>query len=58
MDPKLFQLTLEQQFEMRRLQHDMQGMDREQAIDMLLQVAELLMLRDNQIRDLMKQVDL
>ncbi|NJN86060.1 MAG: photosystem I reaction center subunit XII [Leptolyngbyaceae cyanobacterium SL_7_1] len=58
MNSSSFELTLEQQFEMRRLQEDMEGMNREQAIELLLQVAELLMLRDNVIRDLMRQVDL
>jgi hypothetical protein len=58
MNSSSFELSLEQQFEMRRLQEDMEGMNREQAIELLLQVAELLMLRDNVIRDLMRQVDL
>lgn len=55
MDPTSFELSMEQQFEMRRLQTDLQEIDRDQAITMLLQVAELLMVRDNLIRDLVKK---
>lgn len=55
MEPSTFNLSVEQQFEMRRLQQELEGVDREQAIHLLLQVAELLMLRDNIIRDLTKQ---
>lgn len=55
MDPTSFDLTLEQQFEMRRMQNEVQNMSREQALDMLMQASRLLMLKDNIIRNLMKQ---
>lgn len=55
MEPKSFDLTLEQQFEMRRMQNEIQNMSREQAIDLLLQASRLLMLKDNVIRNLIKQ---
>ena len=55
MDPNSFELTLEQQFEMRRMQQEVQAMSHEQALDLLLQVSRLLMVKDNVIRDLVKQ---
>jgi hypothetical protein len=55
MDPTSFQLTLEQQFELRRLQQETEAMNRDQAVHLLLEVAELLMIRDNLIKDLVKK---
>jgi len=55
MDPNSFELTLEQQFEMRRMQQEVQAMSHEQALELLLQVSRLLMVKDNVIRDLVKQ---
>jgi hypothetical protein len=55
MDPKSFQLTLEQQFEMRRMQDEVQNMSREQALELLIQASRLLMLKDNIIKMLVKQ---
>lgn len=55
MDPKSFQLTLEQQFEMRRMQDEVQNMSREQALELLIQASRLLMLKDNVIKMLVKQ---
>jgi Phycobilisome degradation protein nblA len=55
MDPNMFELSLEQQFEVQRLQYEAESLDRDQALDMLLHVAELLMIKDNQIRNLMRQ---
>ncbi len=55
MESTSFDLTLEQQFEMRRMQNEVQNMSREQALDMLMQASRLLMLKDNIIRNLMKQ---
>lgn len=55
MDSKSFELTLEQQFEIRRMQMEVQGMSREQALDLLLQASRLLMLKDNIVRHLLKQ---
>jgi hypothetical protein len=58
MEPSAFELTLEQQFEMRRMQDAAQNMSREQALEMLIQASKLLMLKDNVIRDLLKQAPL
>ncbi len=58
MDPTAFELTLEQQFEMRRMHQEVQDMSHEQTLDLLLQVSRLLMVKDNVIRDLMKRSSL
>lgn len=54
MDSSSFELTLEQQFQMRLMEQSTQQMTREQMQDMLIQSARLLMLKDNVIRDLLK----
>lgn len=54
MDSSSFELTLEQQFQMRLMEQSAQQMTREQMQDMLIQSARLLMLKDNVIRDLLK----
>jgi hypothetical protein len=55
MDPSAFELSLEQQFEVRRLQQEVEGMDHDQAVDFLLKLAEEMMIKDNMIRDLTKR---
>jgi Phycobilisome degradation protein nblA len=55
MDPKTFELTLEQQFQMKLIEESTQKMSREQTIDLLVQASRLLMVKDNVIRSLMKQ---
>lgn len=54
MDSSSFELSLEQQFQMRLMEQSAQQMTREQMQDLLIQSARLLMLKDNVIRDLMK----
>ncbi len=49
-----FQLSLEQQFQMRLIEQSMQDMSREQLQDMLMQIARLLLVKDNIVRDLVK----
>jgi hypothetical protein len=49
-------LTLEQQFQMRLMEQSAQDMSREQAISLLLETARLLMIKDNAIRSLVKQI--
>lgn len=58
MDFMSFDLSLEQQFEIRRLQENVQAMSREQAVELLLEASKTLMIKDNLIRDLMKKVRL
>lgn len=54
MDGSSFELTIEQQFQMRLMEQSTQQMTREQMQDLLIQSARLLMLKDNVIRDLIK----
>ena len=53
MEPTTFELTMEQQFEFRRMRDAAQSMSREQALDLLLQTQRLLMIKTNVLRDLM-----
>lgn len=54
MDSSAFELTLEQQFQMKLMEDSAQRMSREQMQDTLIQAARLLMVKDNVIRDLIK----
>lgn len=58
MNPATFELSLEQQFQMRLVEESLTKMSREQALDLLLQASRLLMVKDNVIRDLMRKVPL
>ncbi|UZQ55620.1 NblA/ycf18 family protein [Trichothermofontia sichuanensis B231] len=58
MDPATFELSLEQQFQMRLVEESLNKMSHEQALDLLLQASRLLMVKDNVIRDLMRRVPL
>jgi hypothetical protein len=58
MDSSSFQLSLEQQFQMRLMEESAQKMTREQMQEVLIQAARLLMVKDNVIRDLMKSCKL
>ncbi len=49
-------LTLEQQFELRKIQDSIKDADHDQVIELLLSVSQLLMVKDNVIKDLIKQV--
>ncbi|MBW4623300.1 MAG: NblA/ycf18 family protein [Cyanosarcina radialis HA8281-LM2] len=55
MNPEIFELTLEQQFQMRLIEQSTDDLNRDQLADMLLEVSRLLMVKDNVIRDLLKQ---
>ncbi|MDX2096442.1 MAG: NblA/ycf18 family protein [Leptolyngbyaceae cyanobacterium bins.59] len=54
MNSQSFDLTLEQQFEVQRMRAEMQGMSHDQVTQQLLEVARLLMVKDNLIRSLLK----
>lgn len=56
MDIKTFDLTLEQKFELQKMQAAAHQMSREQLVDLLLKSARLIMLKDNAIKDLIKQL--
>jgi Phycobilisome degradation protein nblA len=54
MNTSSFQLSLEQDFQMRLMERSMQEMSKEQLQDMLLQIVRLLLVKENIIRDLVK----
>lgn len=56
MEPTLYDLTLEQQFQMRLMQESATAMSHEQVLDLLVQASRLMLLKDNVIKSLMKQV--
>lgn len=58
MDPKAFELSLEQQFEFQKLQYEFRDLDRSQITQYLLEVAQQLMIKDNLIRDLVKKANI
>ena len=55
MNGETFQLTLEQEFQVRLMEESTQNMSREQMQDMLVQTVRLLMLKENVIRGLVKE---
>lgn len=58
MDSSAFELTLEQQFQMRLMQESAEKLSREQMQELLIQTARLLMVKDNVIRNMIKQCPL
>ena len=58
MESQSFDLTLEQQFEMRRIQDASIEISREDALDMLIQVSRLLMVKKNVISELVQEMPL
>lgn len=54
MNPSSFELSMEQQFQVRLVEQTMHDMNREQMQDMLVQLTRLLLVKDNVIRDLVK----
>jgi hypothetical protein len=58
MENSPFDLTLEQQFQMKVLEESAQDLSLEQARAILVQTSRLLMLKDNVIRDLLKSCKL
>lgn len=58
MDSSSFELTLEQQFQMRLMEQSAQQMTREQMQNLLIESARLVMLKDNVIRNLIKSCQL
>lgn len=54
LDPNAFQLTLEQQFELRRCIDAAQALPRETAIELLIESTRQLMIYKNLCKKLMK----
>jgi hypothetical protein len=53
-----FELTLEQQFQMKLVEQSTDNMNREQMQELLVETSRLLMLKDNIIKGLMKECTL
>ena len=58
MDSQSFGLTMEQEFEFRRMQDAAAGIPRDQALDLLIKASRLLMIKTNVVQDLMQQAPL
>ncbi len=56
MEPTSYELTIEQQFQMRLMEESARNMSQAQLADTLVQASRLIMLKDNVIRSLMKQL--
>jgi hypothetical protein len=56
MEPTSYELTVEQQFQMRLMEESARNMSQAQLADTLVQASRLIMLKDNVIRSLIKQV--
>jgi hypothetical protein len=56
MEPTSYDLSLEQQFQIKLMEESAQSMTREQALELLIQASRLLMLKDNVIKGLVKQL--
>ena len=54
MDAKVFELSLEQKFQLQCLQQEFQDLERDEVINYLIDTMQQIMARDNLIRDLMK----
>lgn len=58
MDPSAYDLTLEQQFQMRLMEASADNMTHEQVQALLVQASRLLMIKDNVIRNLLRKTPL
>lgn len=58
MDPSAYELTLEQQFQMRLMEASADNMTQEQAQALLVQASRLLMIKDNVINNLLRKTPL
>jgi Phycobilisome degradation protein nblA len=54
MNTQSFELTMEQQFQMKLMEDAAQNMSHDQVLDMLTQTMRLMMVKDNVIRSLVK----
>jgi uncharacterized protein YaaW (UPF0174 family) len=50
-----FSLNLEQEFQMKLVEDSVRKMDREQMSELLIDLARIVMIKDNAIRDLLKE---
>jgi hypothetical protein len=55
MNSSSFELSLEQEFQMKLFEQTIMKMSSEQMQDMLIQITRLMLVKDNFVRDLVKQ---
>lgn len=55
MNPEVFNLSLEQQFQLQAIRNDTKHLSKSQLEDMLLEITRQLMIKDNLVKDLIKQ---
>jgi Phycobilisome degradation protein nblA len=58
MNSSWFELTMEQEFQMRLMEESVGQMSREQMQDLLLETARLLMVKENVLRNVIKSCPL
>ena len=58
MDTSAFELTLEQEFQMKLMEESAHNLSREEMQDLLIQTARILMVKDNVIRSMIKHCPL
>ncbi|MCU0533135.1 MAG: NblA/ycf18 family protein [Hydrococcus sp. Prado102] len=58
MNSSWFDLTMEQEFQMKLMQESVGQMSREQMQDLLLETARLLMVKENVLRNVIKSCPL
>ncbi|NJP22602.1 MAG: photosystem I reaction center subunit XII [Hydrococcus sp. CRU_1_1] len=58
MNSSWFELTMEQEFQMRLMEESVEQMTREQMQDLLLETARLLMVKENVLRNVIKSCPL
>lgn len=56
MDPTIFELSLEQEFQLTQLKLAVELASKEELGDMLLQISIQLAIKDNIIRDLVRKI--
>ena len=55
MNPESFQLTIEQSFELEKIMRNVDSLSPEHLRDLAIQMARLIMVKDNMIKSLIKQ---
>jgi Phycobilisome degradation protein nblA len=55
MNSSSFELSLEQEFQMKLFEQTIMKMNSEQMQDMLIQITRMMLIKDNFVRDLVKQ---
>ncbi|MEM9923264.1 MAG: NblA/ycf18 family protein [Cyanobacteria bacterium P01_D01_bin.50] len=56
MNTENFKLSLEQQFQMKKLEAVVHDMNKDEMVEALLKMSKIMMVKDNIIKNLVKQV--